>query len=192
MYKVTPLQWTWISEFSLKINFEATKCSISVLILPWKSVSHQWKSFGFSQVICYTEVFKSTGFGNNGFSGVTDILAIPKVKFSIKKAQSNGFSGVTDKMAIPDWSGTSENLCTYRIHIFLNCSVIAAICSILECASKMIFYQKLGLSNLTGLFYMDSSFGIYFLRLSPRTELESKKVLRVHTFTCLHTYCRTL
>ena len=50
----------------------------------------------------YTEVFGSTGFGNNGFSGVTDILAIPELKFSIKKAQSNGFSGVTDKMAIPN------------------------------------------------------------------------------------------
>ena len=50
----------------------------------------------------YTEVFGSTGFGNNGFSGITDILTIPKLKFSIKKVQSNGFPGVTDKMAIPD------------------------------------------------------------------------------------------
>ena len=49
-----------------------------------------------------TEVFGSTGFGNNGFSGITDILAIPKLKFSIKNVQSNGFSGVTDKMAFPN------------------------------------------------------------------------------------------
>ena len=48
------------------------------------------------------EVFGSTGFGNNGFSGVMDILEIPNLKFSIKKVQSNGFSGVTDKMAIPN------------------------------------------------------------------------------------------
>ena len=59
---------------------------------------------GFKRVNCkqYTEVFGSTGFGNNGFSGVTDILAIPKLKFSIKNAQSNGFLGLTDKMAIPN------------------------------------------------------------------------------------------
>ena len=63
-------------------------------------------------VIATTQVFGSNGFGNNGFSGITDILAIPKLKFFIKKAQSNGFSGVTDKMAIPNWSVTSENLCT--------------------------------------------------------------------------------
>ena len=50
----------------------------------------------------FTEVFGSTGFGNNGFSGITDIFAIPKLKFCIKRAQSNGFSGVTDKMAIPN------------------------------------------------------------------------------------------
>ena len=30
------------------------------------------------------------------FRGITDILAIPKLKFSIKKVQSNGFLGVTD------------------------------------------------------------------------------------------------
>ena len=47
-----------------------------------------------------TEVFGSTGFGNRGFSRITDILAIPKMKFSIKKVQSKGFSGVKDKMAI--------------------------------------------------------------------------------------------
>ena len=58
-----------------------------------------------------TDVFGSTGFGNNGFSGITDILAIPKLKFCIKNTQNNGFSGITDKMAIPKWSGTSENLC---------------------------------------------------------------------------------
>ena len=50
----------------------------------------------------YTEVFRSTGFGNNRFSGITDILAIPKLKFCIKRAQSNGFPGITDKMAIPN------------------------------------------------------------------------------------------
>ena len=50
----------------------------------------------------FSEVFGSTGFGNNGFSGVTDILAIPKLKFYIKNVQSNGFSGVTDKMASPN------------------------------------------------------------------------------------------
>ena len=49
-----------------------------------------------------TEVFGSTEFGNNGFSGVTDVFAIPKLKISIKNVQSNGFSGVTDKMAIPN------------------------------------------------------------------------------------------
>ena len=49
-----------------------------------------------------TEVFGSTGFGNNGFSGITDILAIPKLKFSIKNVQSNGFPGITDKMVIPN------------------------------------------------------------------------------------------
>ena len=64
-----------------------------------------------------TEVFGSTGFGNNGLSGVTDILTIPKLKISIKKAQSNGFSGITDKMASPNRSGTSENLCTSCISI---------------------------------------------------------------------------
>ena len=49
-----------------------------------------------------TEVFGSTGFVNTGFSGITDILEIPNLKFYIKKVQSNGFSGVTDKMAIPN------------------------------------------------------------------------------------------
>ena len=60
-----------------------------------------------------TEVFGNTGFGNNGFSGIMDIFAIPKLKFSIKKVQSNGFTEITDKMAIPNWSVTSENLCIY-------------------------------------------------------------------------------
>ena len=53
--------------------------------------------------------------GNNWSSGITDMLAIPKLKFSIKKAQSNGFSGVTDKKAIPNWFGTSENFCIYMV-----------------------------------------------------------------------------
>ena len=35
------------------------------------------------------------------FLGVKDILAIPKLKFYIKKVQSNGFSGITGKLAIP-------------------------------------------------------------------------------------------
>ena len=43
-------------------------------------------------------VFGSSGIGNNGFSGITGISAIPKLKFYIKKVQ---FSGVADKMAIP-------------------------------------------------------------------------------------------
>ena len=50
----------------------------------------------------YYKGFGSTGFGNNGFSGVTDIFAIPELKFSIKQVQSNGFPGVTDKMDIPN------------------------------------------------------------------------------------------
>ena len=49
-----------------------------------------------------TEVFGSTGFENNRFSGITDIFAIPKLKFSIKKVQSNGFPGITDELAIPN------------------------------------------------------------------------------------------
>ena len=49
-------------------------------------------SLWLSQVIqVHTEVFGSTGFENRGFSGVTDIFAIPKLKFSIKKAQSKDF-----------------------------------------------------------------------------------------------------
>ena len=59
----------------------------------------------------FTEVFGSTGFGDNWFLGITYIFAIPKLRFCIKKAQNNGFRGVMDKMAIPNWSGTSENLC---------------------------------------------------------------------------------
>ena len=62
------------------------------------------------KVICFnffkstnhiTEVFGSTGLGNNGFSGVMDILAIPKLKFYIENVHSSGFPGITDKMAIP-------------------------------------------------------------------------------------------
>ena len=34
----------------------------------------------------YTEVFGSTRFGNNDFSEITDILAIPKLTFCIKKS----------------------------------------------------------------------------------------------------------
>ena len=56
-------------------------------------------------------MFGSTGFGDNWFSGITDILAIPTLKFCTKKAQSNGYSGVTDKIPIPNRSVTSENLC---------------------------------------------------------------------------------
>ena len=56
----------------------------------------------FILIVRNTEVFGSTGFGNNEFSGITDILAIPKLKFSIKNAQSNGFPGITDKMVIPN------------------------------------------------------------------------------------------
>ena len=67
---------------------------------------------GFQFRIYITEVFGSTGFENNGFSGIANILAIPQLRFCIKKAQSNGFPGIMDKMAIPNWSGTSENLCT--------------------------------------------------------------------------------
>ena len=48
-----------------------------------------------------TEVFGSTGFGINGFSGIADILAIPKLRFCIEKVQSNGLTGITDKTAIP-------------------------------------------------------------------------------------------
>ena len=44
-------------------------------------------------------------------SEITDILAIPKLKICIKKAQSNGFSGIADKLDIPNCTGTSENLC---------------------------------------------------------------------------------
>ena len=51
--------------------------------------------------ITTTEVFGSNGFRNKEFSGITDILTIPKLKFCIKKAQSNIFLGVIDKMAIP-------------------------------------------------------------------------------------------
>ena len=66
----------------------------------------------------YTEVFGSTGFGNNEISGITDILAIPKFRFCIKKVGCNGFSGVTGKMTISKWSGTSENLCIYTHYFF--------------------------------------------------------------------------
>ena len=58
-----------------------------------------------------TEVFRSNGYGCKGFSGITDILAISKLKFCIKKAQSNGFSRAVDKLAIPNWFITSENIC---------------------------------------------------------------------------------
>ena len=50
-----------------------------------------------------------------------DILAIPKLKFCIKKAQNNGFPGITDKMAIPNWSATSENLGIMKIEIVNHC-----------------------------------------------------------------------
>ena len=79
--------------------------------------------FWEARKIFTTEVFGSTGFGNNGFSGVTDILAIPKLKFYIKNVHSNGFPGITDKMAIrahPELSVTSENLCnTLKNHTVL-------------------------------------------------------------------------
>ena len=71
-------------------------------------------NFHVCSVIISTEVFGSTGFGNNGFSGVTDIFAIPKLKFYIKNVQSIGFPRITDKMASPNWSVTSENLCTLK------------------------------------------------------------------------------
>ena len=76
-----------------------------------------------------TEIFGSNGFGNTGFSGITDILAIPKLKFSIKKAQSNGFSGVTDKMAIPTdpvLPKTSVHI-HYSISLSLHCLVMESI-----------------------------------------------------------------
>ena len=52
-------------------------------------------------LLSITEIFGSTRFGNDGFSEITDILAIPELKFSIKKGQSNGFPRITDKMGIP-------------------------------------------------------------------------------------------
>ena len=62
----------------------------------------KWNHTYGATAVTITEDFGSTGFGNTGFSGVTDIAAIPKLKFYIKKVQSNGFSGVMDKMAMSD------------------------------------------------------------------------------------------
>ena len=66
------------------------------------SPKETWITFssGF-RIPAYTEVFGSTGFGNTGFSGITDIFAIPKLKFFIKKVRIKEFPGVMDKMAIP-------------------------------------------------------------------------------------------
>ena len=83
------------------------------------TINIHYTSFGYVKIIHFTftryivqsspdltnirtEVFGSNGFGNNGFSGITDILAIPKLKFYIKNVQSNGFPGITDKMASPN------------------------------------------------------------------------------------------
>ena len=44
--------------------------------------------------ILYTDLFGSTGLGNNRFLGIMDILTIPKLRFCIKKAQSSGFPGM--------------------------------------------------------------------------------------------------
>ena len=65
-----------------------------------------------------TEVFGGTGFGNNIFSEITDILAIPNLRFCVKKVESKRFSGIRDKIAFPNWSGTSENLCNYPLDSF--------------------------------------------------------------------------
>ena len=65
-----------------------------------------------------TEVLGSTGFWNNGFSGIRDISAIPKLKFCIKNAQSNRFPKITDKVAIPKWSVPSKNLCRSFFAVF--------------------------------------------------------------------------
>ena len=46
---------------------------------------------------------------------VIDILAIPKLRFCFKKAQSNGFQGITDKIAIPYCSVTSLQILLYYI-----------------------------------------------------------------------------
>ena len=112
------------------VCFRCTFChAIDPLLFAYKSRESCDAQFGVYRVfqqMClngngrlafsFTEVFGSTGFGNNGFSGIMDILAIPKLKICIKKAQSNGFSGVTDKMAMPNLSVTSENLCTVYVY----------------------------------------------------------------------------
>ena len=44
-----------------------------------------------------TEVFGSTGLRNTGFSGIMDIFAIPKLKFSIKKSRKLWISGNSEQ-----------------------------------------------------------------------------------------------
>ena len=48
-----------------------------------------------------TEVFGSTGFGNNGLSGIRNILAMPKLKFCIKKSPKQRNSGSNGQNSHP-------------------------------------------------------------------------------------------